>query len=186
MICAKPQSAPGATATLSWHSIDQVRCSKVVKSLQARIVKAREEGRHNKVKALQWLLTRSFSGRVIAVRRVTENRGGKTPGTDGETWKTPQAKMKAAGLLARRSYHASPLRRVKIPKANGKMRALGIPTMKDRAMQALYKLALEPVSEATADRNSYGFRPKRSCADAADQCHRVLSGKKQTRMGVGR
>ena len=162
---------------LSWHGINRARCNKVAKSLQARIVKAGEEGGHNKVRALQWLLTHSFSGRVTAVRRVTENRGRKTPGVDGETWNNPQAKLKAARQLAGKSYHAGPLRRMKIPKANGKKRALGIPTMKDRAMQALYRLALEPLSETTADRNSYGFRPKRSCADATDQCHRVLSGK---------
>jgi retron-type reverse transcriptase len=95
------------------------------------------------VKTLQWLLTHSFSGRALAVKRVTENKGKRTPGVDGRTWQTPAAKFKSIGItLRRRGYQPQPLRRVHIPKANGKLRPLGIPTMKDRAMQALYLLAL--------------------------------------------
>jgi RNA-directed DNA polymerase len=140
-----------------------------------RIAKAVKEGKPGKVKALQWLLTHSFSGKALAVKRVTENQGKKTPGVDGETWPTPDAKSHALLSLKRRGYQPLPLRRVHIPKSNGKMRPLGIPTMKDRAMQALHLLALEPVSETTADRNSYGFRPERSTADAREQCFNVLS-----------
>jgi RNA-directed DNA polymerase len=124
---------------------------------------------------LQWLLTHSFSGRALAVKRVTENQGKNTSGVDRVTWRTPAAKLKAIGSLQRRGYRPQPLRRAYIPKANGKQRPLGIPTMKDRAMQALYLLALEPVAEMTGDPNSYGFRPERSTADAVKQGFNALS-----------
>src|SRR6266699_985883 len=104
------------------------------------------------------------------VRRVTENTGKKTPGVDGEIWDTPEKKIKAVHELKRRGYQPQPLRRVYIPKSDGKtMRPLGIPTMIDRAQQAVHLLALDPVVETTADRNSYGFRQQRSCADAIEQ-----------------
>jgi RNA-directed DNA polymerase len=159
---------------VSWHSINWTKCYHTVKRLQARIVKATEEGRWGKVKALQWLLTHSLSGKALAVNRVIENKGKNTPGVDGETWSTPEAKTDAMQSLRRRGYQPQPLRRVYIPKANGKQRPLGIPTMKDRAMQALYLLALDPVSETTADRNSYGFRKARSAHDALEQCFTAL------------
>jgi len=125
---------------------------------------------------LQRLLTHSYSGKVLAVRRVTENQGKKTPGVDQEIWDTPEKKIQAVHALKRRGYQPQPLRRVYIPKSDGKtMRPLGIPTMKDRAQQALYLLALDPVVETTADNNSYGFRQQRSCADAVEQCFNALS-----------
>lgn len=161
--------------SVNWHSIDWARCHREVRRLQARIVKATREGKHGKVKALQWILTHSFSGKALAVRRVTENQGKKTPGVDGITWSTPEAKSQAMLSIRRRGYRPQPLKRVYIPKANGKMRPLGIPTMKDRAMQALYLLALGPVAETTADRRSFGFRPERSTADAIEQCFKQLS-----------
>ena len=152
-----------------WHSIDWQAAHENVRRLQARIVKATQAGKWNKVKALQRLLTRSYSAQVLAVRRVTENQGKNTPGVDGEIWDTPQQKTEAVGNLRHRGYRPLPLRRVYIDKANGKKRPLGIPTMKDRAMQALHLLALDPVAETTADRNSYGFRKERACADAIGQ-----------------
>lgn len=160
--------------TAAWHSIDWAECHRNLRRLQARIVKATEEGRWNKVKALQWLLTHSLSGKAVAVKRVTENNGKNTPGVDGETWPTPEAKTAAVKSLRRRGYQPQPLRRVYIPKSNGKLRPLGIPTMKDRAMQALHLLALDPVSETKADRNSYGFRRARSAHDALEQCFTAL------------
>src|SRR5271154_2899968 len=166
-------SGPGK----QWEQIDWSQCEQAVRRLQARIVKATQEGRHGKIKALQWLLTRSFCGRALAVKRVTHNKGKSTPGVDGAIWSTPVSKYKAIDTLRRRGYFTQPLRRVYIPKSNGKLRPLGIPTMKDRAMQALYLLALLPVAETTADRNSYGFRPKRSTADAIEQCFTVLARK---------
>jgi len=157
-----------------WEQIDWTKCECQVGRLQARIVKATREGRWGKVQALQRLLTCSFSGKALAVKRVTENQGKRTPGVDNVSWPTPAAKLKAIGSLHRRGYRPLPLRRVYIPKANGKQRPLGIPTMKDRAMQALYLLALEPIAETAADPNSYGFRPKRSTADALQQCFNTL------------
>jgi RNA-directed DNA polymerase len=140
-----------------------------------RIAQATKERRWGKVEALQRLLTHSYSGKVLAVRRVTENAGKKTPGVDQEIWDAPEKKTQAVHELRRRGYQAQPLRRVYIPKSDGKtMRPLGIPTMKDRARQALHLLALDPVAETTADKNSYGFRQQRSCADAIDQCFKAL------------
>jgi RNA-directed DNA polymerase len=127
------------------------------------------------VKTLPWRLTHSYSGKAVAVKRVTENQGKKTPGVDGITWTTPEAKSQAIQTLKRHGYQPQPLRRIHIPKSNGKMRPLGLPTMKDRAMQALHLLALEAIAETTADRHSYGFRPARSTADAAQQCHAILA-----------
>jgi RNA-directed DNA polymerase len=162
---------------VDWHSIDWKRVNRNVRRLQARIVKAVEEGRWGKVKALQHLLTHSFSGKALAVRRVTENRGKRTPGVDGELWNTPKKKAQGIQSLRQRGYRAKPLRRTYIPKRNGKKRPLGIATMKDRAMQALYKLALEPIAETTGDPNSYGFRRERSPADAIAQCFLCLRQK---------
>lgn len=161
-----------------WHNIDWAKCHREVRRLQARIVKATQEGRWGKVKALQRLLTHSFSGKALAVKRVTENQGKNTAGVDGETWSTPATKLSAIKQLKKRGYKTSPLRRVYIPKSNGKKRPLGIPTMKDRSMQALHMLALEPVSETLADPNSYGFRPSRSTADAIEQCFASLAKQK--------
>src|SRR5438046_1920618 len=142
---------------------------------QVRIVQATTAGRWGKVKALQRLLTCSYSGKVLAVRRVTENSGKRTPGGDREIWDTPEKKTQAVYALKRRGYQPQPLRRVYIPKSDGKtVRPLGIPTMFDRAQQALYLLALDPVVETTADKNSYGFRQQRSCADAIEQGFNAL------------
>jgi len=160
-----------------WEQVNWSQCELKVRRLQARIVKATQEGRHGKVKALQWLLTHSFNGRALAVKRVTHNKGKNTPGVDGAIWSTPASRYRAIDTLRRRGYQPQPLRRVYIPKANGKLRPLGIPTIKDRAMQALYLLALLPVAETTADPNSYGFRPKRSTADAIEQCFCALANK---------
>lgn len=162
--------ATGASFALKWEGIQWDVVTREVKRLQVRIAKAIKEGRHNKAKALQRLLTCSFFAKLLAVKRVVSNTGGNTPGVDGEVWKSSCQKWRAALSLKRFGYQTKPLRRVYIPKANGKLRPLSIPVMKCRAMQALHKLALEPISESVADPNSYGFRPKRSCADAIGQC----------------
>ncbi len=160
---------------LIWDQSDWFQIEHEVRRLQVRIAKAVREGRWGKVKVLQYLLTRSQSGKMIAVKRVTENRGKRTPGVDGKIWSTPLSKGRAVSSLRHCGYHPQPLRRIHIPKTNGKMRPLGIPTMHDRAMQSLWKLALEPIAETLADANSYGFRPKRSTADAIAHCFMALA-----------
>ena len=161
---------------VDWHSINWKKVYRTVRRLQARIVKAVREGRWHKVKALVYLLTHSFSGRALAILRVVSNSGAKTPGVDGILWKTPEAKSAAFSKLRRRGYQPQPLRRVYIPKSNGKQRPLGIPIVADRAMQALDLLGLDPIEETLADGHSYGFRLDRCCADALDQCHKILRG----------
>ncbi len=143
-----------------------------------RIAKATQAGCHRRAQALQWLLTHSRSAKLLAVHRVTTNRGAKTPGVDNVIWRTGKQKLHAAFNLKRHGYRPQPLRRHYIPKSNGKLRPLSIPTLHDRAQQALYALSLAPIAEVLADRNSYGFREGRRCADALEQCVTVLSQKR--------
>lgn len=169
----KPCASPGIATC--WEAIDWQKALAYVKKLQVRIVKAQKEGHYSKVKSLQWLLTHSFYAKALAVKRVTSNQGKRTSGVDHELWLTPQAKFNAISKLNRRGYRPQPLRRHYIPKKNGKMRPLGIPTMTDRAMQTLYKFSLEPIAETYADPNSYGFRIGRSTHDAIEQCFTDLN-----------
>lgn len=163
---------------IKWSQIFWDKHYEVVRKLQVRIVKAQQEGRFGKVKALQWLLTHSFSAKILAVKRVTENRGKNTPGVDNQLWKTDDEKFNACKTLKLRGYKAQPLRRVYIPKKNSsKKRPLGIPTMIDRSQQALYLMALDPIAESICDPNSYGFRKSRSTADALVQVFNVFSKK---------
>ena len=111
----------------------------------------------------------------MAVKRVTENHGRRTPGVDGVIWHTPAQKAAAVAELRHRDDHPHPVRRVYMPKRDGRRRGLSIPTMKDRAMQALHWLALDPIAATTADPNSYGFRQGRSTADAISPCYGDLA-----------
>jgi RNA-directed DNA polymerase len=113
--------------TPDWHSIEWRKVWRTARRLQARIVKAMAEGRWNKAKALVHLLTHSFTGRALAILRVVSNSGAKTPGVDGVLWNTPESKSAAFATLRRHGYRPQPLRRVFIPKSNGKRRGLGIP-----------------------------------------------------------
>jgi RNA-directed DNA polymerase len=170
---------PGTDASLSlprpWKAIPWTALQQQVRRLQVRIAKAIQLGKHRKASALQWLLTHSRAARLLAVRRVTTNRGARTPGIDNVSWSTDRQKLQAADKLKRHGYKPKPLRRIYIPKKNGKLRPLSIPTLHDRAQQALHALALAPVAETTADPYSYGFREGRGCADALEHAHSVLS-----------
>ena len=177
MSAAEMLAGAAPERTPDWHSIEWRKVWRTVRRLQARIVKAVAEGRGNQVKALVDRLTHSFSGRALAILRVISNSGAKTPGVDGILWNTPEAKSAAFSTLRRHGYQPQPLRRVYILKSNGKRRPLGIPTMSDRAMRALYLLGLDPIAESRADGHSYGFRLERRCADALEQSHIVLGNR---------
>jgi RNA-directed DNA polymerase len=153
---------------IDWQLVDIKIIAGSARTLQNRIVKAKLAGRERMVKKLQRLLVKSLNARILAVKRVSENKGKKTAGIDGELLNTDGKKNRCVDKLKinLNEYRAMPLKRVEIPKKNGKTRPLGIPTMFDRSVQALYKLALEPIAEIMADKNSYGFRPKRSTQDA--------------------
>ncbi len=156
--------------TDNWESIEWAKVIYRVNRLQKRVAKAIREGRWGKAKALMHLITKSFDAKLLAVSRVTTNKGRHTPGVDKAILLSGKAKIQAAKNLKIRGYVSKPSRRTYIPKKNGKKRPLGIPAIHDRAMQALFSIALEPVAETTADKNSYGFRPYRSCADVIGQC----------------
>lgn len=168
----------GASSTLTaktWDSLSWQKIDKQVTRLQMRIAKAEREGKKGRVKALQRILTCSFYAKCLAVKRVVFNKGGKTPGIDGIIWKTARQKIQAILSLKRHGYNPLPSRRIYVPKKQkGKFRPISIPTMKDKAMQALWHMALLPVAEERSDLNSYGFRPKRSTKDAIEQCFKVL------------
>ena len=164
--------------SLKWKSIDWRKAEKEVNRLQTRIVKATQQKDWHTVKRLQYLITHSFYAKALAVRRVTTNKGKKTAGVDKQLWNTPAEKMRAVLSLTDKGYKAKPLRRVYIEKKGKKAkRPLGIPTMYDRAMQALYAIALEPVAETTADTKSFGFRKERSAQDACEYIFTALSRK---------
>lgn len=159
-----------------WKSIDWKKAEAEVSRLQARIAKATQEKKWNTVKRLQYLLSHSYYAKALAVRKVTTNKGKHTPGIDKELWNTPAVKMRNVLILTDKGYKAKPLRRVFIEKpGKKKKRPLGIPCMYDRAMQALYALALDPVSETTADGKSFGFRRGRSAQDACEYIFTALS-----------
>lgn len=163
-----------------WESIDWRRAEAQVGRMQERISKAYGEGRTSLAKRLSYLLVNSFYAKALAVRRVAEqNKGKHTPGVDKELWQSPKAKMDAVNRLNKGRYRSKPLRRIYIPKKNGKLRPLSIPIMYDRAMQALYALALDPIQEATADPNSYGFRIGRSCQDAMGQIQLMMGSSRR-------
>ncbi len=175
-----------ATDTISdvrmdWRDVNWRQVYRRVRRLQARIAEAIRKGRPGKARALQRILTRSLCGCLLAVRRVTENSGGKTKGIDGVIWDTPEAKAAGVRSIQRGVYRAKALRRIYIPKRNNKKRPISIPVIRDRAKQALHYLGLDPIAECLADPNSYGFRRERATADAIAQCFTVLSKRSSAR-----
>lgn len=166
--CAAP-SLPGTWATVNWRFAER-QTSK----LQRRIVKAHSERAYKKMMYLQFKLIQSNSAKALAVRDVTSHDGKNTPGIDNIIWTTPEEKMSAVFSLGGKRYIPLPLLRKYIPKSDGRRRPLSIPTMNDRAMQSLYKMALEPIAEVTADSHSFGFRPGRSTKDAILLCKDVF------------
>ncbi|MBW2646615.1 MAG: group II intron reverse transcriptase/maturase [Deltaproteobacteria bacterium] len=160
-----------------WKSIDWSTVRKTVNNLQSRLARAAKKRNWFKIRKLIRLLTRSYHAKLLAVKTVTDNKGGKTPGIDGILWTSAADKMKAASSLTGKGYKAKPLKRVYIPKKNGKMRPLSIPTLYDRAMQTLYALAMSPIEVSTGDLASFGFRNFRSTKDAYAYMHICLSRK---------
>ena len=168
------QASPGPT-TRAWHRLHWAAWHRRGRSLQRRIVQAVQAGAGRKVKRLSSLLVHSLAACAFAVKRVTEHTGRKTPGVDGDLWDTPEKKAQAIERLGRwQRSRPVPLQRRYIPQQNGNRRPLSIPAMGDRARQARYLQAVQPIAATVADPNSYGCRPKRQGAAAIDQCFNVL------------
>lgn len=177
----RPVNGPEECA--QWRAVYWRQINRRVRNLRRRIFRATRENDHRKVKSLQKLMLRSRANAVKSVRQVTQiNKGKLTPGVDKLIVKTTEARSQLIDrVLSHQPWRASPVRRVYIPKANGKLRPLGIPTILDRAMQAVVKNALEPQWEARFEAGSYGFRPGRGCHDAISMIFNIA---RPTRSGV--
>lgn len=150
-----------------YNDINWQKCQERLFFLQVEILEGFRENDAKKVQLKQDILVKSFAARAMAVRKISENTGSKTPGIDGVTQEKDEDKLNIINLLHNtKDYTPQPVRRVYIPKANGKQRSLGIPTIQDRCMQQLFAFTLQPIAEEKADKQSYGFRPNRSTKDA--------------------
>src|SRR5918911_1848470 len=171
--------ANGTNRPTDWQSVEWRKANRRVRNLRQRIFKAVQAKDWNKVRSLQKLMLRSYSNTLVSVRRVTQiNQGRNTPGVDKLTVKTPEGRGRLVDhLMAFQPWKAQPAKRIYIPKANGKLRPLGIPTVIDRCLQARVKNALEPSWEACFEGSSYGFRPGRSCHDAISKIATVANAR---------
>jgi RNA-directed DNA polymerase len=185
------QERATATATgterppTDWQNVNWRNANKMVRNLRQRIFRATQKGDWNTVRSLQKLMLRSYSNTLVSVRRVAqENTGRRTPGVDKVVVKTPSLRGRLVDLLmTSQPWRARPTRRIYVPKANGKQRPLGIPTILDRCLQARVKNALEPSWEARFEGTSYGFRPGRGCHDAMERVY-MLAGPHRTKPWV--
>jgi RNA-directed DNA polymerase len=187
VVVTTSQHAPAITGAQSpedlWTSIDWAKASKQVRNLRQRIFRATQEQDWQKVRDLQRLLLRSYSNLALSIRQITQvNDGRKTPGVDGETALISAERGKLLCALRQAPPPpARPTRRVYIPKASGKQRPLGTPTVRDRVRQHVVKTALEPSWEARFEPTSYGFRPGRSVHDAIQHLRLFLRSQPRSR-----
>jgi RNA-directed DNA polymerase len=170
---------------LDWDAVDWRAAEDRVRRLRQRIFAATRAGDHKRVRSLQKLMLRSLSNTLVSVRQVTERNAGRlTPGVDGRLARSAAGKERLVIEIQWSPRRARPVRRVFIPKANGKLRPLGIPVISDRAQQARVRNALEPEWEARFEPKSYGFRPGRGCHDAIEAIYQVVKGKDPKRQWV--
>jgi RNA-directed DNA polymerase len=179
-------SVNGSEKQLDWHAVNWRRAHRIVRNLRQRIFRAAKDGDLQKVASLQKLLLRSRSNALVSVRQVTQvNHGKNTAGVDRVVVKTPAARSALVEELGQLTpWQAHPARRIYIPKANGKLRPLGIPVIRDRCLQAMVKNALEPFWEARFEGISYGFRPGRSSHDAIAKIYLLAQPHKTKRWVV--
>jgi RNA-directed DNA polymerase len=181
-----PGLANGPERRTDWDATNWRKAQRVVRNLRQRIFRATQAGEHRKARSLQKLMLRSRSNILMSVRRVTQiNAGKNTPGVDRLVVKTPAARGRLVDELSTcQPWRAKPVRRVYIPKSNGKLRPLGIPVVTDRCLQAMVKNALEPEWEARFEGTSYGFRPGRGCHDAITRIYQLACPHRPTQWVV--